>query len=175
MLLLPIVIGFALLAGWLTGRGRQLRGMSFIFLFCTAVGRPCVIPTGSMERTIRSWDWVWLSHISMLSPVERGQVVCFPGPEGDKLYCKRVIGLGGERLEMRDGRLFINGQLVNEPWAEPGRESWGPVQVPPGRLFVMGDHRSNSYDSRYWGTIPKDFVTGKALVVAFPPNHWRKL
>ncbi|MBN9414095.1 MAG: signal peptidase I [Candidatus Eremiobacteraeota bacterium] len=149
--------------------------MSLIFLFCTAVGRPCVIPTGSMEKTIRSWDWVWLSHISMVQGVQRGDVVCFPGPEGDKLFCKRVVGLGGDRLEMRDGKLVVNGQTLEEPWAEATHESWGPVQVAPGRLFVMGDHRSNSFDSRYWGTIPRDFVTGKAVVVAFPPNHWRKL
>ena len=72
MLMLPLLMGFLLLAGWLTGRGRQLREMSAIFLFCTAVGRPCVIPTGSMETTIHSWDWVWLSHLP--HSVQRGDV-----------------------------------------------------------------------------------------------------
>lgn len=173
MLMIPILFGFLLLAGWLTGRGRQLREMSAIFLFCTAVGRPCVIPTGSMETTIHGWDWVWLSHLP--HSVQRGDVVCFPGPDGDKLYCKRVVGLGGDQLEMRDGHLRLNGKPVDEPWAESTHENWGPIQVAPGRLFVMGDHRSNSFDSRYWGTVPKDFVTGTAVVVAFPPHHWRKL
>ena len=174
MLVFPIVLGVLLLMGWASGRGRQLRGMSMIFLFSTAIGRPCVIPTGSMEPTIQPWDWIWLSHISALTPVQRGEVICFPGPEGDKLFCKRVIGLGGDTLEMHDGKLTVNGQILSEPWAETTHESWGPVQIPPGRLFVMGDHRSNSYDSRFWGTVPGDFVTGKALVVAFPPTHWRK-
>lgn len=173
MLMIPIFFSLVLLAGWFSGRGRQLREVSAIFLFCTAVGRPCVIPTGSMENTIHSWDWIWLSHLPQA--VQRGDVVCFPGPDGDKLYCKRVVGLGGDTLAMRDGQLRVNGKPATEPWAEPTHDSWGPIHIPPGRLFVMGDHRSNSYDSRYWGTVPQDFVTGKALVVAFPPNHWRKL
>lgn len=173
MLMIPILTGVLLLAGWFSGK--KLTQVSAVFLFCTAIGRPCVIPTGSMEPTIHSWDWVWLSHISALSPAQRGDVVCFPGPDGDKLFCKRVVGLGGETLEMRQGTLLVNGLPVEEPWAEFTGESWGPVKVAPGRLFVMGDHRSNSYDSRYWGTVPADFVTGKALGVAFPPQHWRSL
>jgi signal peptidase I len=170
MLALPLLLGLCLLVGWL--RGHKLGQVSSIFIFFTAIGRPCVIPTGSMEPTIHSWDWVWLSQIS--APAQRGDVVCFPGPDGDKLFCKRVIGLGGETLEMRHGKLLINRRPSPEPFAEATEESWGPIQVPPGRLFVMGDHRSNSYDSRYWGTLPADFVMGKALGVAFPPQHWRK-
>lgn len=172
MLALPLLLGLCLLVSWL--RGHKPIQVSALFVFCTAIGRPCVIPTGSMEPTIHSWDWVWLSHISALSTAQRGEVVCFPGPEGDKLLCKRVIGLGGETLEMRRGKLLINGRPSPEPFAEATQESWGPINVPPGRLFVMGDHRSNSYDSRYWGSVPADFVTGKALMVAFPPQHWRK-
>lgn len=174
MLMIPIFVGAALLAAWLSGRGRQVRDVSLVFLFCTAIGRPCVIPTGSMEPTIHSWDWIWLSHISAAARIHRGDVVCFPGPDGTKLYCKRVIGLGGERLEMRDGHLFVNGAPVAEPWAEKNHDTW-TVEVPPGRLFVMGDHRNNSSDSRSWGTVPSSFVTGKAWLVAFPPTHWRTL
>ena len=175
MILLPILMGLGLLLAWTRpGWRKDLRNVSLLFLFCTAVGRPCVVPTGSMEPTIRPWDWVWLSHLTPASQLRRGMVVCFPGPDGDKMFCKRLIGLGGDRLEMRQGQLRINGQVFHEPWAEACTDSWGPVEVPEGRLFVMGDHRNNSFDSRYWGTIPRDFVCSQALGVAFPPQHWKR-
>ena len=175
MLLLPIVVGLGLLLAWSRAGWRQdLRKMSLLFLFCTAIGRPCVIPTGSMEPTIRPWDWVWLNNLPPLGGLQRGMVICFPGPDGSKLFCKRLIGLGGDRLEMRQGQLWVNGKCQPEPWAEASHDNWGPITVPPGRLFVMGDHRSNSYDSRYWGTVPRDFVCARAVGVAFPPQHWRK-
>jgi len=173
--LIPILVGLLLLTAWLRPKGRkELRAYSLFFVLLTAVGRPCVIPTGSMEPTIHSWDWVVLSHAHAHLSLERGDVICFPGPEG-KPYCKRLIGMGGDTLEMKSGKLWINGTPARDDWAVANDESWGPIQVAPGRLFVMGDNRPNSHDSRYWGTIPREFVTGRALGIGFPPHHWRKL
>ncbi len=172
MLWMSIVVGLLLLAGWLRGR-KDLRTFSLMFVLLTAVGRPCVVPTGSMQPTIEPWDVVWLSHAHAYGQLRRGDVVCFPGPAGDKLFCKRVVGLGGDRLEMRQGQVLVNGQP--EPHSVASTESWGPLTVPPGRLFVMGDNRLNSYDSRMWGTVSRDFVVGRALFVGFPPHHWKRL
>lgn len=178
MLILPILTALLLLAGWCAPRrwGKsELKRLSLFFVLLTAVGRPCLIPTGSMEPTVRSWDWVWLSHLDAMGPLKRGDVVVFPGPDG-RLFCKRLIGLGGDTLEMRQGTLLINGHPWDAPEAvQPQDENWGPRQVPANGIFLMGDNRANSSDSRSWGVLPRDFVMGKVRATVFPPQHWRRL
>ena len=108
-------------------------------------------------------------------------------PERD--FIKRVIGLPGDRIELRQKRVYLNGKRLDEPYvyylenppalpegdspsnvhstglsADP-RETYGPVTVPPGHYFVMGDNRDNSQDSRYWGFLPRDYVKGRALLI----------
>jgi signal peptidase I len=114
------------------------------------------IPTGSMEPNLP------------MRPVRRGDIVVFKYPEEpDRDFIKRVIGLPGETLEVRQRQVFIDGAPIDEPYThfllpaggdEQGldvRVRYGPVTIPDGQLFVMGDNRDNSQDSRYWG-----FVTG---------------
>jgi signal peptidase I len=122
----------------------------------------------------------------MLLPIRnirRGDVVVFKYPEEpERDFIKRVIGLPGDTIEVRGKRVYINQTRLEEPYVhylEPPsapsdqhevtsfdlRERYGPVTVPPGHYFVMGDNRDNSQDSRYWGFLPRDYIKGRALVL----------
>ena len=159
------------------------------------------IPTGSMEPNLLIGDHLLVNKLvfgSYASGVERTllpmkeigrrDVIVFKYPEDpERDFIKRVIGLPGEQVEVRHKRVYVNGHLLEEPYAhymeeppavaqelEPGdrqalggdpRENYGPVTVPPKHYFVMGDNRDNSQDSRYWGFLPGDYVKGRALVI----------
>lgn len=154
------------------------------------------IPTGSMEQNLLIGDHLlvnkfvyaptatWLERrLLPVADIERGDIVVFKYPEDpERDFIKRVIGLPGETLEVREKRVYINGRLLDEPYVfylePPGqlsahhettavdlREQYGPITVPPDSYFVMGDNRDNSQDSRYWGMLPRTYVKGKALVV----------
>ena len=151
------------------------------------------IPTGSMENNLLIGDHLLVNKFIFgptatsigrtLLPVRdirRRDVIVFKYPdEPDRDFIKRVIGLPGETLELRAKRVYIDGQPLDEPYVhflEPAsdsqettsfdvRERYGPVRVPEGQYFVMGDNRDNSQDSRYWGFLPRSYVKGKALFV----------
>ena len=110
----------------------------------------------------------------------RGDVIVFKYPdEPERDFIKRVIGLPGETLELRNKKVYVNGQPLDEPYVhflEPAvdaqevtsfdvRERYGPVHVPAEQYFVMGDNRDNSQDSRYWGFLPRTYIKGKALMI----------
>ncbi len=156
------------------------------------------IPTGSMQPNLLIGDHLLVNKL-VYSPslgfpedtllgkraVERGDVVVFKYPEdASRDFIKRVIGLPGDTVEIRDKEVFINGEPLTEPYAhflDPPRRSphaeygvggsvrdnWGPRVVPDDALFVMGDNRDNSRDSRYWSDpfLPRDQVKGRALLV----------
>ncbi len=154
------------------------------------------IPTGSMEETLLIGDHLLVNKF-LLAPsatpaerrllpirdVHRGDIVVFKHPEEpDRDLIKRVIGLPGETVEVREKKVSINGTPLVEPYTHfltppiaPSelheitsvdvRERYGPVTVPPNQYFVMGDNRDNSQDSRYWGFLPRDNIKGKALVI----------
>jgi signal peptidase I len=154
------------------------------------------IPTGSMEENLLIGDHLLVNKFVFgptSSPLERavlpvgtirrGDIVVFKYPvEPDRDFIKRVIGLPGESVEVRDKKVYLNGKPLEERYvhflAPPAgssefhevtsfdvRERYGPVTVPPNQYFVMGDNRDNSQDSRYWGFLPRDNVKGKALVI----------
>ena len=154
------------------------------------------IPTGSMEKNLLIGDHLlvnklvyspsrgpWESFLLGKKEVQRGHVVVFKFPEDPtRDFIKRVIGLPGETVEIKNKAVYINGNKIDEPYVhflEPpldteyaevhprgdGRDNWGPQTVPPGNLFVMGDNRDNSRDSRFWGFLPMDQVKGRALIV----------
>ncbi len=139
-----------------------------------------VIPSLSMEPTLDVRDRVLVNKLSYrLHDIARGDVIVFERPpaairaDDDSDLIKRVIGLPGETIEARGGRVLIDGEPLTEPWlaSEVRTADFGPVSVPPGQLFVLGDNRSNSADSRFIGTIDEDLVIGKAFVRWWPPGR----
>ncbi len=153
------------------------------------------IPTGSMEPNLLVGDHLLVNKF-LLGPtatgaerfvlpsrdVRRGDVVVFKFPvDPERDFIKRVIGLPGETVELRDRRIYINGKPIEDPYAyylprpevadqhevtaEDVREHYGPETVPADQFFVMGDNRDNSQDSRYWGFLPRDYIKGRALMI----------
>jgi signal peptidase I len=154
------------------------------------------IPTGSMEETLLIGDHLLVNKF-VFGPTEtamertllptgtirRRDVLVFKYPEEpERDFIKRVIGLPGETVELREKKVYINGTPLDEPYVHfltapsvPSelhevtsfdvRERYGPVTVPPNHYFVMGDNRDNSQDSRYWGFLPRENIKGKSLVI----------
>ena len=135
------------------------------------------IPSGSMEPTLRIGDRILVGKFAYrIWEIRRGDIIVFRYPlSPNKDFVKRVVGLPGERISMKDGLVQINGRPLGEvyPTALPGGDracssNYGPEVVPPGNLFVLGDHRCNSEDSRFFGFVPIKNVVGRALVVYWP-------
>lgn len=107
-------------------------------------------------------------------PPRRGEVILFYFPRDTRqIYIKRVIGLPGETVELRDGEVYINGHQIQEPGTMPqARSPFGPITVPPNQYFVLGDNRNGSSDSRGGWTVPYNNVIGKAWLVYGRPWEW---
>ncbi|MFL6204777.1 MAG: signal peptidase I [Acidimicrobiales bacterium] len=147
------------------------------------------IPSASMEPTLSKGDRVLVNKVSYdLHDVHRGDVIVFEldhddiGPDGIKDLIKRVIGLPGDTIETRDGAVYVNDQAIDEPYLADGTLTGDPQDsqnpsierqtVPEGHVYVLGDNRSNSADSRYpeRGPIPIDTIVGRAFVLVWPPG-----
>lgn len=134
-----------------------------------------VIPSASMEPTIMTGDRVFGYRLAYLSSdPQRGDIVIFKFPDNEKeLFIKRVIGLPGDTIEMIDGKIYINGsdEPLDEPYiVEEPVGNYGPITVPSGAYFMMGDNRNKSADSRYWKQpfVYQNKILGKAAVRYFP-------
>jgi signal peptidase I len=169
------------------------------------------IPTSSMEGTLLAGDFLLVNKavygaeipglgltLPALSEPVRGEVIVFNPPhEPSKHYVKRLVGLPGDTLAMRNKQLYLNGQAMREPYARhsdlagdavhpgmtwqsrfllessrrgryrPSRDNWGPLVVPEGAFFVLGDNRDNSEDSRYWGFVERESIRGRPWVVYY--------
>ena len=154
------------------------------------------IPSGSMKPTLLIGDHLLVSKSSygiklpfsdtVLVPIgdpERGDIVVFRFPEDrSKDFIKRIIGLPGDKIEVRNKEVYINGKRIQDKWAHytdrvildrnsgQPRDFFGPVEVPADHYFVMGDNRDESYDSRFWfgnkgGFVPRDDILGKAFII----------
>jgi signal peptidase I len=169
-------------------------------LLCTVVLRTFVvqsfyIPSGSMLPTLQVGDRIIVDKLSYhLHDVHRGDIVVFARPPlEDQAYAdlvKRVIGLPGETISSRDGQVYINGKLLSEPWLPKGPQDFtgalpgdpheqfnlpGPVKIPAGDYFVMGDNRTDSEDSRFFGPISGSLIVGRAVAVVWPLGHIKGL
>lgn len=139
------------------------------------VVQPFYIPTGSMENTLHPGNYIMVERFSyLLSRPQRGDVVVFQYPQDPrKDFIKRLVAAGGDSVEVRGGKLTVNGVPVDEPYAlvsptpSLARE-FGPYIVAADHLFVMGDNRDRSSDSRTWGSLPMHRLKGKALLVYWP-------
>jgi len=160
------------------------------------------IPSGSMKNTLLIGDHILVNKFiygvkipftgdagsagSTLIPVsqpERGDIVVFRYPEDpDKDFIKRVVGVAGDSIKVKEKKLYVNGKLVKDdayavhkdpriiPEQFSARDNFGPVTVPESSLFVMGDNRDNSHDSRFWGFVDLDEVKGKAFIIYWSWN-----
>jgi len=142
----------------------------------TFMFQPFKIPSESMVHTLLVGDHLLVNKMVYLFwPVERGDIIVFMYPEDrTKDYVKRAIGLPGDVISMKGTTVFINGKPLVEPYAIyiPDRHMLGeggfdPITVPEGKLFMMGDNRDNSADSRVWGFVEMSDIRGKAFLV-----HW---
>ncbi len=149
----------------------------------TFIVQPFFIPSGSMEPTLEVGDKVLVNKLSYdFHSVHRGDVIVFKKPPNDfspgvKDLIKRVIGLPGETISGRDGSVYINGQRLKESWLPKGvtTSDFGPVRIPAGEYFVMGDNRGDSSDSRVFGPIKKNLIVGRAFLLIWPPSRIRTL
>lgn len=141
------------------------------------------IPSGSMEGTILVGDRVYSERISYyLHEPEPGDIITFHDPAApDRILIKRVIATGGQTVDLVDGNVVVDGKVLVEPYTDgkpsyPLTPAYGtsliyPYTVPEGYLWVMGDNRTNSQDSRYFGAVDSKSVTGKAFFVYWPLDH----
>lgn len=161
-------------------------------LIKTFVLQAFFIPSESMVPTLAVGDRVLVNKLSYhLHDVNRGDVVVFERPDGEteavKDLIKRVIGLPGDTIVFKDGKVMVNGQFLSEPYLPagtvtvpgPGNPSYpykctvdDPCKIPEGSIWVMGDNRPNSKDSRYFGPIPESKIVGRAFVVVWPLSRF---
>lgn len=145
-------------------------------LFTRFVMQPYEIPSGSMEDTIEIGDRVFSEKVSYLfGDPEPGDIITFTDPEDpNRILIKRVIATAGQTVDIIDNQIFVDGFLLDEPYTD-GKPTYDlhseiryPYTVPDGYVWVMGDNRTNSADSRAFGPIPIDTVTGRAVVRYWP-------
>jgi len=140
------------------------------------------IPSESMVPTLEMGDRVLVNKLSYdAHRLNRGDVVVFErpaslpgGPDEPKDLIKRVIGLPGDEIITRDGRVYIDGRLLEEPYLPPATPTVGiedELTVPEGEVLVLGDNRQNSSDGRVFGTVPTDTVIGRAFMIMWPPGR----
>lgn len=150
-----------------------LYGVLLWLLIITFVGQVREVPTGSMEPTILVGDRFWTDKLGLrFGSIRRGDIVVFDPPppvQAQFPYIKRVIGLPGETVEVRDGKVFIDGEPLDEPYiTEPPRYRYGPVTIPEGQYFVLGDNRNMSNDSHEWGLLERERIFARAVYRIWP-------
>ncbi len=164
------------------------------------------IPSGSMLETLQVGDHLLVNKflygldlpfadkkIFAMSAPERGDIVVFKYPEDPRRdFIKRVIAIGGETIEGRQRLIHVDGRPIPEPYVKhtettilPGdvskRDNFGPIRVPEGKVFVMGDNRENSHDSRFWGFVDLEAIRGKAFIIYWSQDggilhpRWRRM
>ncbi len=186
---------------WLNNFKSILWAIAIALFLRTFVVEAFKIPSGSMEPTLLIGDHLFvekfaygiklpITHVKLIPIGEpkHGDIVVFRYPPNPSIYfIKRVIGLPGDRLKMINKKLYRNGKLINEPYVQhtdnlidpPNipkgmfgqRDNWGPITVPKGKYFMMGDNRDESYDSRFWGYVPEKNLVGKAFIIYFSDRN----
>ncbi len=149
------------------------------FIVVTYVARTFIIPSSSMVPTLQIGDVILVDKLGVrFTGIKRGDIIVFhpPIPNETRFFVKRVIGLPGDVVEVRDRKVFINGIPISEPYVkEEPLYTFGPVTVPPGEYFVLGDNRNNSYDSHAWDYpfVSRKMVEGRVVMIVFPLRRIR--
>ena len=152
----------------------------------TFIMAPFKIPSGSMRPTLIEGDRILVNKfLYRFQEPHRGDIIVFRYPEDRKRpFIKRLAAIGGDTVEIRDGRVLVNGTLLEEAgifstnryYNQGGYGQEGQVvHVPPNDYFVLGDNSLSSHDSRFWGFVPKPLLIGKAMCVFWPITRWRVL
>ena len=142
--------------------------------------QPVKVEGTSMAPLLSDQERIFINKfVYRFEPIDRGDVVVFWYPlDRTKSFIKRVIGLPGETVEIHHGMVFINGRAVSEPYVPPlyaDVSDYGPIKVPRGSYFVMGDHRISSNDSRVFGPVARQFIYGRAVFAYWPVDHFGSL
>jgi signal peptidase I len=156
-------------------------GLALFQLGALLVVKAYRLPTASMEPTVRRGDRVGVIRFVGRVDPDRGDIVAFRatrrvaalcGQSG--VYLKRIVGLPGERVVERAGRMFVDGARLAEPYVAAGRRDAisGSWRVPPGAYFVLGDNRRASCDSRVWGAVPRGNLIGEVFLTYWPPRRF---
>ena len=150
-----------------------------LFLAINTISERIRVESISMQPTLFPGDYVIVNKLAyrFTHNPQRGDVIVFkypPNPDAIP-YIKRVIGLPGDQVHIEGGKVYIDGQLMLEPWLKVTTNRGGDWSVPAGQLFVMGDNRNNSSDSRTWGFVPFENIIGRAELIYLPPPHWALL
>jgi signal peptidase I len=137
----------------------------FVFEFIRVDGE-------SMTPTLQNEEYVFMERVTYwFSEPQRGDIVICHFPNSEETYVKRVIGVGGDTLRVTDGVLYINGEANTDYFKDRMNRDMKELTVPEGYVFVMGDNRNNSTDSRVVGALSLDMILGKALFVIWPPAN----
>jgi signal peptidase I len=128
----------------------------------------------SMRPTLEDGEFVLVNRISYrFGAIERGDIIVFNYPANPtQELIKRVIGLPGDQVTIKNGQVALNGHILNEPYIAAAPQYKGEWSVPDNFLFVLGDNRNNSSDSHAWGMLPIENIVGKATVIYWPPKMW---
>ncbi|PYU39008.1 MAG: signal peptidase I [Acidobacteria bacterium] len=142
--------------------------------------QPVKVEGTSMAPLLSDQERIFINKfVYRFEPIQRGDVVVFWYPlDHSKSFIKRVVGLPGEAVEIRQGAVYVNGKIVPEPYVPPQYEDlsdFGPVRVPKDNYFVMGDHRISSNDSRVFGPVASRFIYGRAVFAYWPVDHFGSL
>ena len=169
--------------------------VGFTFLLRAFVIQTFSIPSGSMLPTLHVGDRIIVNKLSYdFHDVHRGDIVVFKRPPLESQnysdLVKRVVGMPGETISSVNGKIYINGKVLSVPWLPAGPQSYtgplasdahpqfnmpGPVKIPAGEYYVMGDNRTDSEDSRFFGPIPKSLIVGRAVAVVWPLSRIKGL
>jgi len=159
--------------------------VALALLLRTFIMAPFKIPSGSMRPTLIEGDRILVNKfLYRLRPPQRGEIIVFRYPDDPKRpFIKRLAAVGGDTVEIREGRLVINGTPMEDgPLSTVQYSNQGAygqegqaVQVPGDALFVLGDNPGSSHDSRFWGFVPKRLLIGRAMCIFWPFTRWRVL
>lgn len=154
--------------------GLQTVALSLVLFLAVSASLARVrIESISMEPTLYRGEFVLINKIAVFGgDFRRGDVIVFRyPPDPDVQYIKRIIGLPGDQVLITGGQVYINGNLLSEPYLMASPTYIGIWHIPPGAYFVLGDNRNRSNDSHVWGMVPRENIIGKAELIYWPPEE----